>query len=257
MDSRARLVVAISLILLITATGSVGAEDPNPVAGTERYPAALQSELAPKWGITATTYLSVPSFAFHGYNASHDARIQGIGPERYCSDDCLLYAPVNPLNGSSMFFFQVNLYDANATEEVLCQFLECPGDATCNIVSSFGTGIAWADGRAWFAIPITPAYTVDTEGNTYAVRCTIDGGTSATRVRFVKLNYRLQVSPAPVSATFGDVSTGHLFFQHIEALAASGITVGCGGGNYCPDAPVTRGQMAVFLAKALGLHWPY
>ena len=31
---------------------------------------------------------------------------------------------------------------------------------------------------------------------------------------------------------------------------------GCGdGSNYCPDAALTRGQMAVFLAKALGLHW--
>jgi hypothetical protein len=34
------------------------------------------------------------------------------------------------------------------------------------------------------------------------------------------------------------------------------VTGGCGNGNYCPDAPLTRGQMAVFLAKALGLHWP-
>jgi hypothetical protein len=25
---------------------------------------------------------------------------------------------------------------------------------------------------------------------------------------------------------------------------------------YCPDAPLTRGKMAVFLAKALGLDWP-
>lgn len=36
----------------------------------------------------------------------------------------------------------------------------------------------------------------------------------------------------------------------------SGITAGCGTG-YCPDNPVTRGQMAVFLTKALGLYWPY
>jgi len=41
-----------------------------------------------------------------------------------------------------------------------------------------------------------------------------------------------------------------------EALYAAGITGGCGNFNYCPDAPLTRGQMAVFLAKALGLHWP-
>ena len=44
--------------------------------------------------------------------------------------------------------------------------------------------------------------------------------------------------------------------EFVEALVASGITAGCGNGNFCPDAPLTRGQMAVFLSKALGLHWP-
>jgi hypothetical protein len=29
-----------------------------------------------------------------------------------------------------------------------------------------------------------------------------------------------------------------------------------GGGNYCPDRAVTRGERAVYLARALGLHWP-
>ena len=70
------------------------------------------------------------------------------------------------------------------------------------------------------------------------------------------IGFRLQVSPAPGTATFNDVPTSHPFFQYVEALAASGITGGCGSGNYCPDAPVTRGQMAVFLSKALGLQWP-
>jgi hypothetical protein len=64
------------------------------------------------------------------------------------------------------------------------------------------------------------------------------------------------VSPAPNTPTFGDVPVDHPFFQFIEALAKSGITGGCGSGNYCPDNPVTRGQMAVFLAKALGLQFP-
>jgi hypothetical protein len=73
---------------------------------------------------------------------------------------------------------------------------------------------------------------------------------------WVEVWWRRSVSPAPEVATFNDVPTSHVFFQFIEALAASGITGGCGGGNYCPDTPVTRGQMAVFLAKALGLHLP-
>ena len=76
-------------------------------------------------------------------------------------------------------------------------------------------------------------------------------------IRMVRIRWKRQVSPAPGTATFNDVPTNHLFFQFVEALAASGITAGCGSGNYCPDAPLTRGQMAVFLSKALGLHWPW
>jgi S-layer homology domain len=35
-------------------------------------------------------------------------------------------------------------------------------------------------------------------------------------------------------------------------MAVLGITGGCGGGNYCPGAPVTREQMAAFIIRALG-----
>ena len=83
----------------------------------------------------------------------------------------------------------------------------------------------------------------------------VDFTAADKKVRGVAIVYRLQVSAAPTTATFADVPTTHLFYQYVEALAASGITSGCGGGNFCPDAAVTRGQLAVFLAKALGLHW--
>jgi len=59
--------------------------------------------------------------------------------------------------------------------------------------------------------------------------------------------------PSPPTPRFGDVPTTHPFYPFIEKMAALGITAGCGGGNYCPDNPVTRGQMAVFLVKAFGL----
>jgi hypothetical protein len=73
----------------------------------------------------------------------------------------------------------------------------------------------------------------------------------------VQIFYRLQVSPAPAVASFGDVPTNHPFFGFIEALKASGITGGCQASPplYCPDQALTRGQMAVFLSKALGLHF--
>jgi hypothetical protein len=39
----------------------------------------------------------------------------------------------------------------------------------------------------------------------------------------------------------------------IAAIAAAGITTGCGGTNYCPFNPVTRAQMASFLTRAFEL----
>ena len=75
------------------------------------------------------------------------------------------------------------------------------------------------------------------------------------RFRGVIVRWKRQVSPAPATATFNDVPTGHWAFQFIEALADSGITAGCGGGIFCPDNTLTRAEMAVFLSKALGLHY--
>jgi hypothetical protein len=71
----------------------------------------------------------------------------------------------------------------------------------------------------------------------------------------VQIAWRRQVSPPPPTATFADVPETDGAWPHVEALAASGITAGCGGGTYCPDATLTRRPMAVFLAKAFGLDW--
>jgi hypothetical protein len=78
-------------------------------------------------------------------------------------------------------------------------------------------------------------------------------GDSQSRFQGARFTYHLQVSPPPATATFGDVPTSDPAFAFVEALAASGISSGCGGGNFCPASPVTRRQMAIFLAKALGL----
>lgn len=56
--------------------------------------------------------------------------------------------------------------------------------------------------------------------------------------------------PAASGGLFHDVSSGYWAAAWIEQLAAEGITQGCGNNNYCPDANVTRDQMAVFLLRA-------
>jgi hypothetical protein len=53
--------------------------------------------------------------------------------------------------------------------------------------------------------------------------------------------------------TFNDVPETSPFCRWIEELAARGVVTGCGGGNYCPTAPVTREQMGVFLTQTFGL----
>ena len=77
----------------------------------------------------------------------------------------------------------------------------------------------------------------------------------STGIGGVKVIWRRIVSPPPAVATFPDVPTSHPFFQFVEALYAAGITAGYGNGNFGVNDPITRGQMAVFLSKALGLHW--
>jgi hypothetical protein len=63
-------------------------------------------------------------------------------------------------------------------------------------------------------------------------------------------------TPPPCSGVFADVPCSSPFAPWVEALAAAGVTGGCGGGNYCPSATVSREQMAVFLLSTLhGLGW--
>ena len=58
----------------------------------------------------------------------------------------------------------------------------------------------------------------------------------------------------PDNPSFTDVSPGMQFFPYIEAIYSGGITTGYGDGTYRPRDTVTRGQMAAFLSRALGLH---
>lgn len=57
---------------------------------------------------------------------------------------------------------------------------------------------------------------------------------------------------AVASDRFGDVPSGHVFHDDIAWLADQGITRGCNppaNDAFCPDQPVTRGQMAAFMHR--------
>jgi hypothetical protein len=57
--------------------------------------------------------------------------------------------------------------------------------------------------------------------------------------------------PCGTTPLFADVPPTSPYCRAIEELARRGVVGGCGDGNYCPTAPATRGQMAIFVLRTL------
>src|SRR4030095_12801796 len=51
-------------------------------------------------------------------------------------------------------------------------------------------------------------------------------------------------------ADFSDVSQSNPFHGDIATIFRASVAGGCGNGLYCPDALVTRAQMAVLILKS-------
>jgi S-layer homology domain len=64
--------------------------------------------------------------------------------------------------------------------------------------------------------------------------------------RFAEKTWTLHIGDS-----FTDVPRAHPFYKKIETLFHNGITTGCSQGVYCPDADVSRANMAIFLARAI------
>jgi hypothetical protein len=79
--------------------------------------------------------------------------------------------------------------------------------------------------------------------------CPRDGVTRGQMAAFL---VRLLALPVGDAGRFDDTA-GSAFEAEVDALAAAGITTGCTETLFCPDAGVTRGEMAVFLTRAFEL----
>jgi hypothetical protein len=90
---------------------------------------------------------------------------------------------------------------------------------------------------------------------TYLPGVTVDRGTMAVYVA------RAMVAPGgdaaipdpPVTATFPDVPTDFWSYKQVEYCVSQGVVQGYDDGTYRPYTPVTRDQMAVYVARAFGL----
>lgn len=124
-------------------------------------------------------------------------------------------------------------------------------------IASVSSGVAAAPGP-WSSSQAIPAVVLaDNQSCTY--RVTVVLSSVACSAGFAMGFFKARVEwervapPPPAAATFSDVPPTHGFHAVIEALADTGITQGCTVSEFCPDLPVTRAQMAAFLARALGL----
>jgi len=72
-------------------------------------------------------------------------------------------------------------------------------------------------------------------------------------VFLLRSEHGLSYLPASATGIFSDVPVSYWAADWIEQLSREAITSGCGVGIYCPDSPVTRAQMAVFLVRTFKL----
>ena len=76
------------------------------------------------------------------------------------------------------------------------------------------------------------------------------GTTMACTVFEVNAGCTSPVASRNIQVDFLDIPPANTFHSFVISVARNGVTAGCGGGNYCGLASVTRAQMAVFLLKA-------
>jgi hypothetical protein len=260
--------VGLGLVFLLAMPGHGRAEVKESVRqqlidARRRALAAHESPapaVAPKFGTDHTEILNVGAYAFQA-NTSSDLVLDDGNGYRYFGAPGVPYmaASVRIPAGAALDYLDISACSVNR-DLVVGLFDNGVGGSGSGGGTLLGsiTTFAGCNVSSMSSSPDFALYTAVVDHPLYLV-VFFAGNAVDGSIKFnnVAVGFRRTVSEAPATATFHDVPTTDPAFQYIEALAASGVTGGCSGGNYCPDNLVTRRQMAVFLGKALGLHWPF
>lgn len=163
---------------------------------------------------------------------------QGCGPGTYCQND--------PVTRAQMAVF---LERAMRGASFVPPVAPCVNGHTANFtdVPCPGSPPAFAD---FIEQLRSDGITVGCGAGIY---CPNDPVTRAQMAIFIERALGNFTPPLALGQRFTDVASGHFAYVFVEDMAARAITVGCATGLYCPDDPVTRGQMAAFLVRGFGL----
>jgi uncharacterized repeat protein (TIGR01451 family)/CSLREA domain-containing protein len=127
-----------------------------------------------------------------------------------------------------------------------------PSAATASLEVTSPAGCTWKamSDSSWIQV------TSGTPGTgTGTFNYAVDANTTGSP-RSGTINVEGQIFTIYQGIAFLDVPPSHPFYNEIGKLSARSVTLGCGGGNYCPDAVVTRDQMAAFIMRARGEFTP-
>ena len=183
-----------------------------------------------------TTFTDVPS-SYWAYD--YIERLYAAGITSGCSASPMMYCPLAPVTRAQMAIFILRGEHGSAYT---------PPVATGTVFSDVTAstfGAAWIEQFASEGI---------TSGCGNGMYCPDANVTRAQMAIFLlRGKYGSAYVPPVATGVFTDVPVGSFAADWIEQLASEGITSGCGGGNYCPNAEVTRDQMAVFLVRTFNL----
>ena len=202
-------------------------------AGLKKYP---YGDLVPSEGTFPTTFADVPA-AYWAWDSIE--RLYNAGVTGGCSTTPLNYCPLSPVTRAQMAIFILRGIHGSAY---------IPPTATGTVfsdvaINSFGVG--WIEQFAREGI---------TSGCGEDMYCPDANVTRAQMAIFLlKGRHGSSYVPPAARGVFPDVQIGSFAADWIEQFAVEGITSGCSSSDYCPDANVTRDQMAVFLVRAFNL----
>ena len=260
---RDRLVFCVAAMLLFGVSSTGVAQSTAIGSGASDLPETVEVP-EPEYGTSAMSIHNVSITEFRKIDSTYSLTADVVTAVHFHQNAPAAqgdwWAPVKLPAGAVVYYVEMDACDTSATGQIAFGMARSPVAASSgggNVTPVGGTGVAATPGCGLTSVSASQLL-INNLSNHYWIFVAWSGDfTSANKVAGFRVFYRLQVSPSPAVATFpNDVPTGHPFFRFVEALAAAGITGGCGAGSYCPDQPVTRGQIAVFLSAALGLHWP-
>ncbi|MDX9735470.1 MAG: S-layer homology domain-containing protein [Thermoanaerobaculia bacterium] len=266
------LVVVSIVSLLAILPGAALAQDPNldgssPSNPTQAAPGAAPGVIGPEQPMGSGSTRSNTWIAATKFTGKQPSSLDLVyaGQHFYTSTGStsaqMYFAPLELEQGLLVDMISCAFNDGSTTNDLSFDLQKVTMDLAGHTASwtSLGTGSSSGNpGISFVNIPLTANETIQNQAaNTvyqYVIRADVSSDVSFAGCL---VYWKRQVSPAPASATFTDVPTSHPFFKFIEALYSSGITAGCSPTEYCPDQPLTRGEMAVFLAAGLGLNYPF